>query len=155
MDDTGEQLYLTIQDGVQGKTKLLVKKGENYTVELEAERGWSICSVTYNEADVTSQLGEKNRFTTPAITTDAVLRVVYEQLNTRAVDTEVQNISVRAVKGGVIIDNANEGSVCQVFLTSGALLKTVTIKEISEFVSLSEGQTYIVNVGGKTLKVAQ
>lgn len=85
----------------------------------------------------------------------AVLRIAYEQLNTRVVNADIQSLSVRAVEGGIWVDNARTGSICQVFLTSGLLVKTVTISDKSAFISLSKGQSYIINVGGKTLKVAQ
>ena len=79
---------------------------------------------------------------------------IVEMTGTQVASMDVQNISVKAVKGGVRIDNAREGSICQVFTTEGKQVKTVTIRETSSFVSLPEGQVYIVKVGGKTLKVA-
>ena len=109
--------------------------------------------MTYNDDDVTSQLDDENQFTTPVITSDAVLRVVFEQLNTRVSDADVQNVCVRAVRGGVWVNNVRAGSICQIFQTSGSLLKAITITDCPTFISLSEGQAYIVNVGGKTLKV--
>ena len=73
---------------------------------------------------------------------------------TQVESMDIQDISIKAVKGGIRIDDAREDSVCQVFTIKGKLLKTVTIRESSSFVSLPEGQVYIVKVGGKTLKMA-
>ena len=155
MDSSEEPIYLTLQSGSHGKIKMVVKKGEKYTFLLDPENGWRINSVTYNDNDVTNQLDDENKFTTPDITSDAVLRVVFEQLNTRVSDADAQNVCVRAVRGGVWVDNVCPGSICQIYQTSGSLLKAVTIIDSPTFVSLSEGQAYIVNVGGKTLKVMQ
>ena len=154
MAGDGNPIYLTLKDAASGSMKLLAKKGEKYTIAIEPETGWKLSSVTFNDDDVTSQLESQGRFTTPAITADAVLRVIYKQLNTQMASMDVQNISVKAVKGGVRIDNAREGTICQVFTTEGKQVKTFTIRESSSFISLPEGQVYIVKVGGKTLKVA-
>lgn len=149
----GEYCYLTLKDGTSGCMKLLVKRGTSHTVAIEAEEGWKVTSVTYNDEDVTSSLDEENQFTTPAITTDAVLRVVYTQ-DTRVASLQNDDINILAVSGGLWIDGATKDTVCQVFATDGKLLKTVRLTNSRTFVSLDAGQVYIVKVGDKTMKAA-
>ena len=149
----GEYCYLTLKDGTSGCMKLLVKRGTSHTVAIEAEEGWKVTSVTYNDEDVTSSLDEENQFTTPAITTDAVLRVVYTQ-DTKVASLANDDINILAVSGGLWIDGATKDTVCQVFATDGKLLKTVRLTNSRTFVSLDAGQVYIVKVGDKTMKAA-
>lgn len=149
----GEYCYLTLKDGTSGCMKLLVKRGTSHTVAIEAVEGWKVTSVTYNDEDVTSSLDEENQFTTPAITTDAVLMVVYTQ-DTRVASLQNDDINILAVSGGLWIDGATKDTVCQVFATDGKLLKTVRLTNSRTFVSLEAGQVYIVKVGDKTMKAA-
>lgn len=149
----GEYCYLTLKDGTSGCMKLLVKRGTSHTVAIEAEEGWKVTSVTYNDEDVTSSLDEENQFTTPAITTDAVLRVVYTQ-DTKVASLANDDINILAVSGGLWIDGATKDTVCQVFATDGKLLKTVRLTNSRTFVSLDASQVYIVKVGDKTMKAA-
>jgi hypothetical protein len=149
----GDYCYLTLKYAETGCMKLLVKRGASHTIAIEAEEGWKVSSVTYNDEDVTSSLDEENQFTTPAITADAVLRAVYSK-DTQVESIENKNVNVKAVKGGLWIDGAKENSVCQVFTTDGKLLKTLRITNNKTFVSLNDGQVYIVKVGEKTLKAA-
>ena len=154
MDDESNPISLTIMDATAGSTKIRVKKGDNYTLAFLPEKDWKLNSVTFNDEDVTSQLDDQGYFTTPSITTDAVLRVVYEQLNTQVAGINYQDVSMKAIKGGVRIDNANDGSICQVYTTDGKLVNTAIISGNSITISIPEGQVYIVKVGGKTLKAA-
>jgi len=149
----GEYCYLTLKDGTSGCMKLLVKRGTSHTVAIEAEEGWKVTSVTYNDEDITSSLDEENQFTTPAITADAVLRVVYTQ-DTKVASLANDDINILAVSGGLWIDGATKDAVCQVFATDGKLLKSVRLTNSRTFVSLDAGQVYIVKVGDKTMKAA-
>ena len=153
LEMAGEYCYLTLKDGTSGCMKLLVKRGTSHTVAIEAEEGWKVTSVTYNDEDVTSSLDEENQFTTPAITTDAVLRVVYTQ-DTKVASLANDDINILAVSGGLWIDGATKDTVCQVFATDGKLLKTVRLTNSRTFVSLDASQVYIVKVGDKTMKAA-
>ena len=149
----GDYCYLTLKDGTSGCMKLLVKRGTSHTVAIEAEEGWKVTSVTYNDEDITSSLDEENQFTTPAITADAVLRVVYTQ-DTKVASLANDDINILAVSGGLWIDGATKDAVCQVFATDGKLLKSVRLTNSRTFVSLDAGQVYIVKVGDKTMKAA-
>ena len=149
----GEYCYLTLKYAETGCMKLLVKRGTSHTIAIDPEEGWKVSSVTYNDEDVTSSLDENNQFTTPAITADAVLRAVYSQ-DTRVAGVAKYDVNMIAVSGGLWIEGAPKDSVCQVFSTDGKLLKTVCITNSRTFVSLNEGQVYIVKVGDKTMKAA-
>lgn len=152
MADEGSVVYLSLKDAAAGQMKLQVKKGENYTFAIEAEAGWKVSSIIYNGVDVTKQLDEQGRFTTPVITADAILNVVYEQLNTQMANANVEDVKMRVVNGGFNITNASDGTLCQVFSVDGKLLKSVILYSGSTFIPLPEGQVYIVKIGDKTLK---
>ena len=113
-----------------------------------------MCSITYNGVDVTKQLDEQGRFTTPAITADATLNVVYEQMNTQVAQANTDEARLSVEESGFRISKAREGTICQVFSTEGKLLKNVTLNGESTFIRLTKGQIYIVKVGDKTFKAA-
>ena len=153
MDATGEQLYLTIQDGNQGKVKLIVKRGENYTFRLESLEGWHINSVTYNRTDVTNQLGSNNEFTTPAIVDNALLSIVYEQGTQGIRKNSISEVKVRAINNTICIENAQPESLCMIYSVGGELLKTITNADGQERIVLPSGRVYLVKIGDKVFKV--
>ena len=71
-------IYLTIQNGSSSKMKLAVKIGANYTWQLDPPAGGKIKGVFFNDNDVTSQVDDNHRYTTPAITANSTLKIVYD-----------------------------------------------------------------------------
>ena len=70
--------YLTIKDSYNGTVDLKVKLGDKYTLRISPENGRTVKNVYYNDDDVTKQLDANNCFTTPAISANSTLRVVYK-----------------------------------------------------------------------------
>ena len=69
--------YLSLKQP-SGSMDVVVKEGESQTVRIVPESGYTIHSVTFNGADVTSQLSADNVFVTPEIRDNSVLYVAYE-----------------------------------------------------------------------------
>ena len=78
METSNDPIYLSIQDSQSGTTDLKVKIGENYTFRLSPKDGKNIKNVYFNGRDVTSQLEADNTYTTPSITSNSTLKIVYE-----------------------------------------------------------------------------
>ena len=70
--------YLTIIDSQNGSVDVKVKLGDKYTLRISPANGRTVKYVYYNDDDVTTQLDAENCFTTPAITANSTLRVVYK-----------------------------------------------------------------------------
>lgn len=153
MEEDGEQLYLTLQSGSQGKMKLAVKRGENYTLVIEPEDGWSINSVTYNGVDVTSQLDQQNRFTTPTIVDNAILCVTYEQTTQGIRSQQMSKIKVAVSSNNIYISNAQPGSVCRIYSIGGELLESTILSNGNASLQMPSGHVYIVKVGDSVFKV--
>lgn len=74
----GQTYYLTIIDSQNGSVDVKVKLGDKYTLRISPANGRTVKYVYYNDDDVTTQLDAENCFTTPAITANSTLRVVYK-----------------------------------------------------------------------------
>lgn len=70
--------YLTIIDSQNGSVDVKVKLGDKYTLRISPANGRTVKYVYYNNNDVTTQLDADNCFTTPAITVNSTLKVVYK-----------------------------------------------------------------------------
>lgn len=69
--------YLSLKQPT-GSMDIVVAEGESQTIRIVPESGYTIHSVTYNGADVTSQLSADNVFVTPEIRDNSILYVTYE-----------------------------------------------------------------------------
>ena len=70
--------YLTIIDSQNGSVDVKVKLGDKYTLRISPANGRTVKYVYYNNNDVTTQLDADNCFTTPAITANSTLKVIYK-----------------------------------------------------------------------------
>lgn len=103
-------VFLTIQDGANGKTGLEVGNCKTFRLAFKPEEGWEIGSVTFNGTDVTDQL-DYGFFTTPEITASSTLSVVYKKnilTNARMHTSSLLRVWVN--DGKVIVGNAQIGS---------------------------------------------
>lgn len=146
---------LTIMQADNGSVSMHVAKGSIFTFKIEANSGWKIHTVTFNDEDVTSQMNENNQFTTPAITDNSTLIVVYEQVNENGVrSAELSPVIVQGKSFGVRVIGAVAGEMIQVYTADGVLLKSVTAEGQQTDFQLSKGSVYIVKVGTKNVKLS-
>lgn len=112
-------VFLTIQDGANGKTGLEVGNCKTFRLAFKPEEGWEIGSVTFNGTDVTDQL-DYGFFTTPEITANSTLSVVYKKsILTNARMRANSSLRVWVNEGKVIVGNAQIGSEVTVIDMTG------------------------------------
>ena len=147
-------VWLTVKDG-QGTTKMKVRKGTEQVLTITPEEGWKVVSVTWNGTDVTAQVKDGSSYTTPAITNDATLIVVYEQdAPSDVASARAGQATVKVVDDGVVIAHAEPQSRCVVYTSNGLQVVSTVIEGDNQKIRLQKGQVYILTINGRTLKFA-
>ena len=112
-------------------------------------------SVTWNGTDVTALTKDGGSYTTPAITGDATLAVVYEQdAPSDVASARAGQATVTVVDDGVVIAHAEPQSRCVVYASNGQPVVSTVIESDSQKIRLQKGQVYILTINGRTLKFA-
>ena len=147
-------VWLTVKDG-QGTTKMKVRKGTEQVLTITPEEGWKVVSVTLDGVDVTAQVKDGSSYTTPAITNDATLIVVYEQdAPSDVASARAGQATVKVVDDGVVITHAEPQSRCVVYTSNGQQVVSTVIEGDNQKIRLQKGQVYILTINGRTLKFA-
>ncbi len=147
-------VWLTVKDG-QGTTRMKVRQGTEQVLTITPEEGWKVVSVTWNGTDVTAQVKDGSSYTTPAITNDATLIVVYEQdAPSDVASARAGQATVKVVDDGVVITHAEPQSRCVVYTSNGEQVVSTVIEGDSQKIRLQKGQVYILTINGRTLKFA-
>ena len=147
-------VWLTVKDG-QGTTRMKVRQGTEQVLTITPEEGWKVVSVTWNGTDVTAQTKDGGSYTTPAITGDATLAVVYEQdAPSDVASARAGQATVTVVDDGVVIAHAEPQSRCVVYASNGQPVVSTVIEGDSQKIRLQKGQVYILTINGRTLKFA-
>ena len=145
-------VWLTVKDG-QGTTKMKVRKGTEQVLRITPEEGWMVVSVTLDGVDVTAQVKDGSSYTTPAITNDATLIVVYEQdAPSDVASARAGQATVKVVDDGVVITHAEPQSCCVVYTSNGQQVVSTVIENDNQKIRLQKGQVYILTINGRTLK---
>ena len=136
-------------------TKMKVRQGTEQVLTITPEEGWKVVSVTWNGTDVTAQTKDGGSYTTPAITGDATLAVVYEQdAPSEVASARAGQATVTVVDDGVVIAHAEPQSRCVVYASNGQPVVSTVIESDSQKIRLQKGQVYILTINGRTLKFA-
>lgn len=145
--------YLAIKNAENGSVSIVVEKGNEYTTVITPSEGWKVNTVSFNGTDVTSQLKD-NTYTTPPITGDSELAIVYKLTSLNAVKSAVANrIKVSASYGEVTIDNNSEATTATVYSINGAMITTEKVGLGTTKIRLDSNKVYIIKVGTETFKV--
>lgn len=153
--ETETDVYLTITDCANGNVKLKVDEDKPYfTLKIEAETGWHIHNVTFNDGDVTAELSADGEYTTPAIGTDSRLNIVYAQGSSSINSVSDSKIKVWASGNNIIVDNAILNETINVYTLDGMKITSVNANSNRVEIPLTTGVVYIVKVADKVLKVA-
>ena len=150
-------IYLTLSHAENGCIKQKVYAGYTYTYQFAPNDGWKVHSVTFNEEDVSSQLDAEYRFTTPVITNNSMLSVIYEKDNNNAINSvleEDSSVKILCTSYGIKVTGTNTDDLVQVYSANGTLQKTVKAKSLQTNIDLDKGCVYIVKVGTKTMKLS-
>jgi hypothetical protein len=145
------KIYLTLKFPESGTITHKEIYEEAVDLSFKANEGWEINSITFNEEDVTAELDEDGNYTTPVLTADAILVVVFEKIDTSVEPiSEKNNIKVYAYNGEVRIVGAEPQSEVSIYNSIGALV----YKGNDKTIVLNGNGVYILTVEGRTFKFA-
>lgn len=139
-----------------GSLDVDVEKRGTFTCVIVPEDGWKINTVTFNGSDVTSELTEDNRYTTPAITRNSVLRVTFEDMNSAigSIDYDATSVKVTVDNGGEVrIEGVEAGNPVRAYSVDGRLAGQVTSNGDVDVINLSQHGIYLIQTPGKTFKI--
>ena len=150
-DEYNPTLFIKQTDNGMVSTK--VNKGSTHTFTIYVETGWKIHSVTFNDTDVTNKLSSGNTYTTPEITENSTLTVVYEQENSAVNAIQNSNVKILATSDGIRVTGVNSDDVIRVYTIDGTLKKSVRAEGSQIEITLHKNNIYVVKVGIKTVKL--
>lgn len=149
-----DPIFLTIQQADNGTTSLQVEEWSKYTLIITPSQGWKIHSVTFNNTDVTTQIDEDGKFTTPYITENSALRVVYELDDIDKVGAlSDSGAEILSTPYGARVIGANIGDIIRVYTTDGKFIQSVKVESSSVDILLEKDSIYIIQTGKKTVKL--
>ncbi len=147
-----ESVVLTVNDAEQGSTRIILREVDPVlTLGFAPADGWAVSSVSYNGIDVTQELVD-GEFTTPKITANATLTVVYAQ-STGVHAAPAPRLKVRASASGLSLDGTEEGTPVLVYNTEGRLLASATAEAGITNVAFHYEGVVIIRVGEYAYKV--
>ena len=145
------KIYLTLKFPESGTITHKEIYEEAVDLSFKANEDWEINSITFNEEDVTAELDEDGNYTTPVLTADAILVVVFEKIDTSVEPiSEKNDIKVYAYNGEVRIVGAEPQSEVSIYNSIGALV----YKGYDKTIALDSNGVYILTVEGRTFKFA-
>lgn len=153
IDDEDNKPTLNIKQAENGMISTKVSKGGTYTFTILAESGWKIHSVTFNETDVTGDLNSDNTYTTPKITENSTLMIIYEQDGSTVDAVKSSKVNIHATNRGICVNGVEVDDTIQVFTLDGMLQQSVRATESQVEIPLQKDQVYVVKAGGKTVKL--
>jgi hypothetical protein len=149
-----EEVTLTIKQAESGSVSTKVRKGSVYEMTINVEDGWKLHSVTLNDEDYTEKLSADGKLTTPELTTDSHLSVVYEQdAPTQSRSLSASNVTIQATSQGARVKNAAVGETIYVYSEDGVLQKTVCTTGTETDIPLEQGGLYIIKVEDLVVKL--
>lgn len=144
---------LAIKSGAGGCIKMACRTKSSYHIMIETEKGWTISSVTFNGADVTSRVSS-GTYTTPSLTDNSELCIVFEKSGSAVKEVMTDDpLYVSASNGALYINNADKAMKATVYTADGKQVKQAAVPVGATRIPLSEGQLYIIKVGDRTFKV--
>ncbi len=148
-DNGADAHYITIRMGDGGVLKQSVEVGQTYTYAVRADEGWEVNTLTFDGKDMSSLLMD-GQFSTPIITGNAELNVVFKEIGSSIKEMKsMTDVKVYASNSSITVTGAAENTIVAVYSINGAL---VTSSVGNSTFSLESG-VYIVKVGSETFKV--
>ena len=154
--DFGVKDCLLALKGISGGiVSMKSKPMTQYSFLITAEEGWKVSSISFNGSDVTSELAQDGSYTTPALTGDSELNVVFEQDGNEVKEVgEEGQLRVFASGSAVTIQNNGEPQQVSVYTTDGKAVKQTIAERGNTRIPLKEGNVYLLKIGDRTFKVA-
>lgn len=145
---------LSLSSGAGGTMDVTVPYGETFTLALTPAKGWTLNAVYLDGRDVTADVTEGGRYTTPELLRDAALSVSFEQ--TVGIENAEAASQARAYadrSGRLVVEGLDRGERADVLTASGQHLATLTADSGRATWQLPAPGTYVVRVPGKGIKV--
>lgn len=148
-EDGEDAHYITIRMGDGGVLKQSVEVGQTYTYAVSADEGWEVNTLTFDGKDMTALLLD-GQFSTPVITGNAELNVVFKQIDTYVKTMpSVSEVKVYASNKNITVTGAEENAPVSVYGINGALVTSA----VGNATFTLESGVYVVKVGEETFKV--
>lgn len=149
-------LLLTIHDAVSNDAvSMKVEKGQSIQLAIRPSDNWQVHSATYNGEDITQQLSSLTSasiFQTPAINSNAILSITYEQRPNGIGQTEYGQQTRINVSGNTV--SVTDGpDMIEVFTLQGHHVVSQPTSGGKAQFALPAGQCYLIKAGKKTIKV--
>ena len=109
--------------------------------------------MTFNGEDVTAQLVDGHTFVTPAILTDAVLNVSFEQEGNAVKSAHANDVKVTGKDDAIIISGMRQGDDIAVYTTDGVLVVRQVASAENISITVDADEVYIVKVAEKVVKI--
>ena len=135
----------------RGKVAIAVPYNKTVTLTVFPSdvAGFGLSTATFNSVEIIDELDENHQYTTPVLTEDAVLSVVYVSVASGVDQSLVNRIKVSASNGMVRVHGAAPESEVLVSDLLGKIVRRSTEKTFT----LGEG-IYVLNVEGLSFKFA-
>ena len=144
---------LVLKCSEAGAFKRILSYGETATYEIVPSENWEISTVTFNGTDVTTELVD-NVFTTPEITEDSELSVVFVDVPTSVYSLyDTKDVKVYASQQTVKINGLEENMPVTVYDTSGHMEYNSVSTDSEMNINMNKSGAYLVKVGERTFKV--
>ena len=150
-----EPIFLTIKQADNGSIKQRIWKWDSFTFYIEPADGWRLHTVTFNEKDVTSQIGTNGLLELYDITDNAVLSISYElddEISVKGVQSS--RAKIYSLDNLILVSNAEIGELIQIFNESGMNVVNIHANNVTESIQVEKGHVYIVKLKGKTVKIS-
>lgn len=144
---------LTIKQPDLGAISTKVVRGSTYEFTITPEEEWLVHTVSFNGNDYTSKLDKTNTFTTPQITSNSTIIIVYSQSANGIEDISSSNVKIIGTQNGVKVIGAKLGSAVLIYTIDGVLIESEEITSSSQEIKLVNNKLYIIKIGEFTSKV--
>lgn len=149
-DDEDETHYITIKQGDGGAVRQVVELGKTYQYQFVPTEGWSINTATFNGSDITGLLNNGLLFTTPVITGDSEISVVFSNSTDIKSTPSNSDIKVYASSNTITISGVSANEPVSVYDTNGV---RVAFGTGNGNIQVNGNGVYFVKTEGQTFKV--
>ena len=136
-----------------GSFERIINYGEIATYKIVPSENWEINTVTFNGTDVTIELVD-NVFTTPEITEDSELSVVFVDIASSVFSVyNTSDVKVYASQQTINIKGLEDNTPVAVYDPNGQMEYSKVATDYEMNINMNKDGVYLVKVGEKTFKV--
>ena len=151
--DDNNDIFLSINDGAHGNLNIKIDENNPYlTLKLEPDNGWHLYSVKLNDDNVTAEVWQDGKYTTPAINKNSKLTVVYAQGASSAPLMNANRIDLSSNDNELIVSGTTGGERIAVYTMNGVYVSSTVATGKQTTIPLATRQTYVVKVNDLVLK---